>query len=317
MFVSDLRHFLDISDEAPGPARRMAEHLGFIVRAATAREAGSRWVSALLCRRRPANRPCGGHIAVFRTDLPATIQWRCTGCNDEGVISGWEDSPYDLRQSLAVSDNELRYETLVNDELAETLRRLMLLDMECERLVFQMHSSNEGIVLTASVEELDDLLGFVAADANHETNRRRQKRLDAALDVLSDALKDVESALILSPATTLTGPTSDTYRDTGDLMGRWRILEMDLWDREALDLVAPAFIEFSPDHTGRFGFIVVTGWIDWRSAGTHRTGIEFSWEGTDEGDQVSGRGWAALQDGLLLGHLYFHLGDDSNFRAGR
>jgi hypothetical protein len=134
-------------------------------------------------------------------DLPATIQWRCTGCNDEGVISGWEDSPYDLRQSLAVSDNELRYETLVNDELAETLRRLMLLDMECERLVFQMHSSNEGIVLTASVEELDDLLGFVAADANHETNRRRQKRLDAALDVLSDALKDVESALILSPAT--------------------------------------------------------------------------------------------------------------------
>jgi hypothetical protein len=26
--------------------------------------------------------------------------------------------------------------------------------------------------------------------------------------------------------------------------GKWRIAEMDLWDREALDLVGPAFIEF-------------------------------------------------------------------------
>lgn len=44
--------------------------------------------------------------------------------------------------------------------------------------------------------------------------------------------------------------------------------------------------------------------------------VEFSWEGNDEGDQVSGRGWAQLaDDGTLDGHLYFHLGDDSSFHA--
>jgi hypothetical protein len=33
---------------------------------------------------------------------------------------------------------------------------------------------------------------------------------------------------------------------------------------------------------------------------------------------VSGRGWAALNpDGALEGHIYFHLGDDSAFRAER
>ncbi len=33
---------------------------------------------------------------------------------------------------------------------------------------------------------------------------------------------------------------------------------------------------------------------------------------------MSGRGWAALNpDGTLEGHLYFHLGDDSAFRAER
>ena len=64
MFVSDLRHFLDMPDDAPGPARNMAEQLGNVVRAATAAEAGAAWVSALPCRRWPGRRPCPGRIAV-------------------------------------------------------------------------------------------------------------------------------------------------------------------------------------------------------------------------------------------------------------
>ncbi|MGH3797642.1 MAG: hypothetical protein ACRDSP_22455 [Pseudonocardiaceae bacterium] len=39
--------------------------------------------------------------------------------------------------------------------------------------------------------------------------------------------------------------------------------------------------------------------------------MEFSWQGEDEGDDVCGRGWAALQgDGTLDRHLFFHLGED-------
>jgi hypothetical protein len=102
-----------------------------------------------------------------------------------------------------------------------------------------------------------------------------------------------------------------------DLVGRWRILEMDLWDRDALDLVGPGFIEFSSNRAGSFGFIAVNGWLDCREAEIEgRPGVDFTWEGTDEGDQVSGRGWATLQDdGSLHGQIYFHLGDDSGFRA--
>jgi hypothetical protein len=65
------------------------------------------------------------------------------------------------------------------------------------------------------------------------------------------------------------------------LSGRWHIEEMDLWDRDALDLVAPAFIEFRPDMTGKFGFIAVEGWMDCREAAIDdRPGLEFSWHGT-------------------------------------
>jgi hypothetical protein len=92
---------------------------------------------------------------------------------------------------------------------------------------------------------------------------------------------------------------------------------MDMWDRGAIDLVGPGFIEFADDGTGQFGFIAVRGWMDCRTTERDgRTRVEFSWEGEDEGDQVSGRGWAALIDDTTLeGRLFFHMGDDSGFRA--
>ncbi|AYA23413.1 hypothetical protein C6369_001870 [Rhodococcus rhodochrous] len=101
------------------------------------------------------------------------------------------------------------------------------------------------------------------------------------------------------------------------LTGRWRIVEMELWDQDAIDLIEPGFIEFAGDGTGQFGFIAVRGSMDCRT--TERNGnlaVEFSWVGDDEGDEVSGRGWAALlQDATLEGHLFIHMGDDSGFRT--
>jgi hypothetical protein len=54
-------------------------------------------------------------------------------------------------------------------------------------------------------------------------------------------------------------------RSVTPLTGRWRIVEMDLWDRDAIDLVEPGFIEFAKDRTGQFGFIAVRGWMDCRT----------------------------------------------------
>lgn len=48
------------------------------------------------------------------------------------------------------------------------------------------------VELPASANELDGLLGFVAAEANLEPNRRRQKRFDATFAVLSNALGELE-----------------------------------------------------------------------------------------------------------------------------
>ena len=110
-----------------------------------------------------------------------------------------------------------------------------------------------------------------------------------------------------------------TGRRRAGLTGKWRIEEMDLWDRDALDLVEPAFIEFRQDNTGSFGFIVVKGWMDCRKTDIDdQPAVEFTWDGNDECDHACGRGWAALRsDGSLHGHIYFHMGEDSEFQASR
>ena len=108
VFVSDLAHFLDLPDTVPGPARKMAAQLTSIVRAATARTGGAEWVSALGCGRRPGRQRCGGHLVVRRSDVPAEIWWACSDCGDDGVIRGWERSPFDLRtvEQLVVDDRD-------------------------------------------------------------------------------------------------------------------------------------------------------------------------------------------------------------------
>jgi hypothetical protein len=186
MVVTDLHHFLDLPQDTPGPARRLAEHLSNIVRAATAGDAGTTWETALPCPRRPANRRCPGRMIVLRTEPGTPIRWQCSICDDEGVISNWKDSPFDLRRqrlTLAGAVNEV----VIGDEVAAALRELRLLDTDCERLVFRIRAHNDGAILAATDDGLDELIGFVAAEANHEPNRRRQQRLDAAFDALNTA----------------------------------------------------------------------------------------------------------------------------------
>jgi hypothetical protein len=48
--------------------------------------------------------------------------------------------------------------------------------------------------------------------------------------------------------------------------GRWRIVEMELWDQDAIDLLGPAFIEIGSRREGTFPFIAVEGWMDVRPA---------------------------------------------------
>jgi hypothetical protein len=186
MLVTDLHHLLDLPPDAPGPARRLAGHLGNIVRAATAGDAGTAWHSALPCRRRPGNRACPGQMIVQRIQAGEPIGWQCSKCDDAGVISNWEDSVFDLRRRQLTLAQPARG-VIISGEDAAALRELLLLDPDCQRLVFRIRAHDDGAILAVTDDELEELIEAVAAEANHEPNRRRQRLLDAAFDALNDA----------------------------------------------------------------------------------------------------------------------------------
>jgi hypothetical protein len=102
-------------------------------------------------------------------------------------------------------------------------------------------------------------------------------------------------------------------------VGRWRIVEMDNWDNDFLDLVEEAHIAFHSGADGEIVFGALKGFLDVRYGSRDGSACaEFSWEGFDENDPASGRGWATLSKaGRLVGHFYIHNGDDSGFVCER
>jgi hypothetical protein len=101
-------------------------------------------------------------------------------------------------------------------------------------------------------------------------------------------------------------------------IGQWHIIEMEAWDQEYVNMEVPGHFTFNKGGSGHFQFGLVQGEMDCRlenSGGKVR--IAFSWEGQEELDPASGRGWAAIEGEELKGRIFFHQGDDSAFRAVR
>ena len=97
------------------------------------------------------------------------------------------------------------------------------------------------------------------------------------------------------------------------LAGKWRIVETAAWDKQHLDLCGPTFIEIDAQGRGEMAFGALEASLD---CGFTHTGVDFEWNGADEGDQVSGDGWADLRnDGCLEGEIAYHNGDKTTFIA--
>ena len=80
------------------------------------------------------------------------------------------------------------------------------------------------------------------------------------------------------------------------LIGRWRIVEADLWDLAHLDLCGPAALTITAQG-GEIAFGALEAGLDVEYA---RDSIGFRWAGSDEGDQVEGEGTAELLEDVAI-----------------
>jgi hypothetical protein len=99
------------------------------------------------------------------------------------------------------------------------------------------------------------------------------------------------------------------------LIGRWRIVEADLWDRDYLDLVGPAVITLAADGHGEIAFGAMQASLDLEYSPSM---IFFTWAGFDEMDEVTGDGSAELlDDGSIEITFEYHNGDEAILKAKR
>jgi hypothetical protein len=99
------------------------------------------------------------------------------------------------------------------------------------------------------------------------------------------------------------------------LLGKWRIVEADLWDRDYLDLVEPATITIGADGHGEIAFGAMQAGLDLEYSPSM---VFFTWAGFDEMDEVSGSGSAELlDDGSIEIEFAYHLGDEAMLKASR
>jgi len=107
-------------------------------------------------------------------------------------------------------------------------------------------------------------------------------------------------------------------RSKNPFLGRWRIAATDAWSVADLDDVSPAHVTFRAGRQGEMELLVIEADVDYRVGRREgRPFIEFSWEGTDDGQPISGRAWAFLEKRKLRGRLYIHGGDEATFVAKR
>jgi hypothetical protein len=99
------------------------------------------------------------------------------------------------------------------------------------------------------------------------------------------------------------------------LVGRWRIVKADIWNRDYLDLCGTAMIKITAHGRGEISFGALQAGLDIEYS---RSSIGFTWEGFDEMDEVSGDGSAELlDDGSLEIEFAFHNGDEAVLKAKR
>lgn len=100
-------------------------------------------------------------------------------------------------------------------------------------------------------------------------------------------------------------------------VGQWRVIELQGFDADYVDLCGPAKVKISTRGMGRMNFGAVEVELDCKMDDRDEKVLRFSFEGADEGDPISGHGYCLVEGNKMIGRLFRHLGDDFGFKAKR
>ncbi len=199
VLITNLSHFFPadpdsgISDEA----LKLREFLGLIVKTATAVTAETDIAAGIRCRNKIKRKKCPGFLLIQRQDVPGPfIHWACDHCGAGGRIEGFAGSPYDLsrfRNGLESGDGIERIQVEIRPDEYNALiaGKFIPYDPDSERIIFSARYFEETVELEAAADDIDVLGDCVAADANHEKNRKRAEHVQSIFQKIASALHGI------------------------------------------------------------------------------------------------------------------------------
>ena len=91
---------------------------------------------------------------------------------------------------------------------------------------------------------------------------------------------------------------------------------MDQWDQDYIDMEESGHLTFQKSGSGGFHVGCVDASLNWRYDDSLDR-VDFTFVGSDEGTEVSGRGWAKMEGNgkQMIGQALFHQAEESGFKA--
>jgi len=204
-WITDMGHYLDggrLGDEMPGPALAIALHLGSIIAWITSHDDAGAQRTNVPCRRSPGRKRCTAEIEAKFESPGAAILWRCPVCGDNGHIDGWQGTPWDRRDAERESVEHLvsviaglrgqkrrrieegaKVAVRLNARDRRLLSDLVVDPDYLERL--RPVPGSKDLTGDYTLDDLEDMLGEIAAEANHTPNTRLKMQLDELYERLS------------------------------------------------------------------------------------------------------------------------------------
>ncbi len=103
VMVTNIQHFLDEDGKTPRlppEARELFLFLTKVIEVATIHYGQPLALAEMDCRRTSEGEDCEGEIEVWILYEDNSIGWECTECRDEGIITDWEGTQWDMRKQI-------------------------------------------------------------------------------------------------------------------------------------------------------------------------------------------------------------------------
>jgi hypothetical protein len=133
--------------DMPSASRKLTEYFGAIVNKVVGDGTEVR------CRRRPERKRCSGELEG--THWAEKIFWNCPTCNDNGVITEWQQRGWEVEKDESAITGIERAE-ITNDQ-HHMLNMICGLDQDVMYMVIAAKKSERGYVLEGQIEVFSKL----------------------------------------------------------------------------------------------------------------------------------------------------------------